>query len=108
MPAKLCGSGLCIVAATLAAVRAEDRVFSPNELVKELISNNPQIAAMRHRVEAAEKRPSQAGTLPEPKASYTNLGVGHPFSASNRKSFAYHGDRVSQDLPLPREQALAS
>jgi len=108
MPAKLCGSGLCIVAATLAAVRAEDRVFSPNELVKELISNNPQIAAMRHRVEAAAKRPSQAGTLPEPKASYTNLGVGHPFSALNRSSFAYQGFGVSQELPFPGKLALAS
>jgi cobalt-zinc-cadmium efflux system outer membrane protein len=108
MPAKLCGSGLCIVAATLAAARAEDRVFSPNELVKELISNNPQIAAMRDRVEAAAKRPSQAGTLPEPKASYTNLGVGHPFSRLNGSSFAYQGFGVSQELPFPGKLALAS
>src|SRR5260370_35116937 len=104
----LCGRFRYIVCATLAAGRAEGRVLSPNEQVKELISNNPQIAAMRHRVEAAAKRPSQAGTLPEPKASYTNLGVGHPFSALNRSSFAYQGFGVSQELPFPGNLALAS
>src|SRR5207302_7920054 len=74
----------------------------------ELIGNNPRIAAARHRVEAAAKRPSQAGTLPEPRASYTNLGVGHPFSTLNRSDFAYHGFGVSQELPFPGKLSLAS
>src|SRR3981081_1742758 len=108
MPAKFCGSTLCIVAATLAAARAEDRVFSPNELTNELINNNPQIAAMRRHVEAAAKRPSQVGTPPEPKVSYTNFGVGHPFSRLNGSSFAYQGFGVSQELPFPGKLALAS
>ncbi|MGI8742722.1 MAG: TolC family protein [Bryobacteraceae bacterium] len=108
MPAKLRGSALCIVATTFMAAHAEERFLSPNELVTELISNNPQIAAARHRADAAAKRPSQAGTRPEPRASYTNFGVGHPFSTLNRSNFAYQGFGVSQDLPFPGKLALAS
>ena len=59
-------------------------------------------------MEAAAKRPSQVGTLPEPRASYTNLGVGHPFSTLNRSDFAYQGFGVSQELPFPGKLALAS
>ncbi|MDQ2950544.1 MAG: TolC family protein [Acidobacteriota bacterium] len=103
MPAKL-----CVIAAIFIAARAEDRLFSPKELVAELIGNNPQIAAARHRVEAAAKRPSQVGTLPEPRASYTNFGVGHPFSTLNRSAFAFQGFGVSQELPFPGKLALAS
>lgn len=103
MPARL-----CIIAATFMAAHAGDRLLSSKELVTELINNNPQIAAARHRVEAAAKRPSQVGTLPEPKASYSNLGVGHPFSTLNRSDFAYQGFGVSQELPFPGKLALAS
>src|SRR3977135_180710 len=101
MPAKLCGTAFCIAAATIVAAHAED-------LVKELIRNNPKIAAARHRVDAAVKSPSQVGTPPEPKESYTTLGVGHPFSAPNGSEFAWHGFGVSQELPFPGKLALAS
>jgi len=37
-------------------------------LVKEALMNNPDIAAQRSRVQAAEQRPSQAGVLPDPTA----------------------------------------
>ena len=72
------------------------------------LQNNPEIQAARSRFEAATKRPSQAGTLPEPTASYTNLGVGHPFSRLNASEFAYQGFGVSQEFPFPGKLALAS
>ena len=108
MPAKLCGNALCVVAATFLVAHAEERIFRPNELVSELVKNNLHITAARRRVEAAAKRPSQAGSLPEPSASYTNVGVGHPFSRLNRSEFAYQGFGLSQELPFPGKLALAS
>jgi len=91
-----------------AALHAEEKPFGPKDLLHGLIQNNPEIQAARSRFEAATKRPSQAGTLPEPTARYTNFGVGHPFSRLNASEFAYQGLGVSQEFPFPGKLALAS
>ena len=108
MPAKACRNGFCMLIVTLLTVHAEEKALRPQDLLSGLIENNPQIRAARFRFEAATKRPSQAGTLPEPKASYTNVGVGHPLSRLNASEFAYHGFGVSQELPFPGKLGLAS
>src|SRR5713101_4856002 len=108
MPATLRRGTFCLFAFALANVQAEERTFGPNDLVSELLQNNPEIQAARSRFEAATKRPSQAGTLPEPTARYTNFGVGHPFSRLNANEFAYQGFGVSQEFPFPGKLALAS
>src|SRR5713101_5015588 len=108
MPATLRRGTFCLFAFALASVQAEERTFGPNDLVSELLQNNPEIQAARSRFEAATKRPSQAGTLPEPTARYTNFGVGHPFSGLNANEFAYQGFGVSQEFPFPGKLALAS
>ncbi len=108
MPAILRRGTFCLFAFALANVQAEERTFGPNDLVSELLENNPEIQAARSRFEAATKRPSQAGTLPEPTARYTNFGVGHPFSRLNTSEFAYQGFGVSQEFPFPGKLALAS
>src|SRR5260370_14304384 len=86
MPAILRRGAFCLFAFALANAQAEERTFGPNDLVSELLQNNPEIQAARSRFEAATKRPSQAGTLPEPTASYTNFGVGHPFSRRRKNA----------------------
>jgi outer membrane protein TolC len=91
-----------------AALHAEEKPFGSQDLLNGLIQNNPEIQAARFRFEAATKRPSQAGTLPEPTASYTNLGVGHPFSRPNASEFSYQGFGVSQEIPFPGKLGLAS
>jgi cobalt-zinc-cadmium efflux system outer membrane protein len=106
MPAKLCRSAFCVLA--LSSLRAEDKTLGLQDLLNGLIQNNPEIQAARSRFEAATKRPSQAGTLPEPTASYTNLGVGHPFSRLNASEFSYQGFGVSQEFPFPGKLGLAS
>src|SRR5712692_3422929 len=108
MPAILRRGAFCLFAFALANAQAEERTFGPNDLVSELLHNNPEIQAARSRFEAATKRPSQAGTLPEPTASYTNFGVGHPFSRLNGSNFAYQGFGVSQEFPFPGKLSLAS
>jgi outer membrane protein TolC len=91
-----------------AASHAEEKPFGPQDLLNGLIQNNPEIQAARFRFEAATKRPSQVGTLPEPTTSYTNFGVGHPFSRLNASEFSYQGFGVSQELPFPGKLGLAS
>jgi len=107
MPAILCRGAFCLFAVAF-SLQAENRPLGPRELVSELLEHNPEIQAARSRFEAATKRPSQFGTLPEPTASYTNFGVGHPFSRLNASNFAYQGFGVSQELPFPGKLALAS
>src|SRR5438477_9857152 len=108
MPAKLRRSDFCMLALTLVNLHAEERTLRPQDLLKGLMQNNPEIQAARSRFEAATKRPSQVGTLPEPTASYTNFGVGHPFSRLNGSAFAYQGIGVSQEFPFPGKLGLAS
>jgi len=95
-------------AVAMAALHAQEKPFGPQDLANGLMQNNPEIHAARLRFEAATKRPSQVGTSPEPVASYTNFGVGHPFSRLNASEFAYQGFGVSQELPFPGKLALAS
>jgi len=80
---------------------------SLEDLVREMIESNPSLRAAQYRLDAALKRPSQAGTLPDPKLSITNLGVGHPFSRLGQSDFAYQGFGVSQEIPFPGKLALA-
>jgi cobalt-zinc-cadmium efflux system outer membrane protein len=108
MPAKSCRNGFCVLAFALTSVHAEEKTFGPQDLVNGLMQNNPEIQAARSRFEAATKRPSQVGTLPEPTASYTNFGVGHPFSRLNGSDFAYQGFGISQEFPYPGKLGLAS
>src|SRR5438270_8265683 len=108
MPAKIRRNGFCMLALVLGTLHAEEKPFGPQDLLNGLMQNNPEIQAARSRFEAATKRPSQAGTLPEPTANYTNFGVGHPFSRLNGSNFAYQGFGVSQELPFPGKLALAS
>lgn len=118
MPAFLrFGILLSLVAGTGPSVQAEtpqagagaggEHVVQIDELVAELLKSNPAIHAALHRVDAAAKRPSQMSTLPEPKFSVTNFGVGHPVSRLRDSDFAYYGFGFSQEIPFPGKLALA-
>lgn len=108
MPVNARRIGFCVLLVALPGLHAEEKALGPRDLLSALVENNPEIRAARYRFDAATKRPSQAGTLPEPKASYTNLGVGHPLSRLNGSDFAYHAFGVSQELPFPGKLGLAS
>jgi outer membrane protein TolC len=105
MPATLRKGAFCLFAVALTSLQAENGPLGPRELVSDLLERNLEIQAARSRVEAATKRPSQIGTLPEPSVSYANFGVGHPFSRLNGSNFAYQGFGVSQELPFPENSA---
>lgn len=78
-----------------------------DDLVSEMLKQNPAVRAAQHRFEAAVKRPSQVSTLPDPKVSVTNVGVGHPISKLSNSDFAYYGFGFSQEIPYPGKLALA-
>jgi len=108
MPANFHRFCFWILTISISTLQAQDKVLGPKELINELLQYNPEIQAARSRFEAATKRPQQVHVLPEPTVSYTNFGVGHPFSGLNTSEFAYHGFGISQEIPFPGKLALAS
>src|SRR5437870_4650650 len=90
-----------------AAAQEQTPVTSLQELIDQVEKNNPEIRAARFRFEAATKRPSQVSTLPDPKLSLVNVGVGQPLSRLNASEFAYRGIGISQEIPFPGKLALA-
>lgn len=85
-----------------------EQVVQMDELVQELLKNSPALRSAQYRVDAAMKRPSQVSTLPEPKLSISNMGVGHPLSRLQDSNFAYLGFGVSQEIPYPGKLRLAA
>lgn len=99
---------VCIgLVSVAAAAFAQQVVVSLRELTEELARDNPAIRAARLRYEAATKRAPQVSAPPEPKVTFTDFGVGHPFSRLSVRDFAYTGLGVSQEIPFPGKLALA-
>lgn len=75
-------------------------------LEREMLRSNPAILAAKNRYLAATKLAIQERTLPDPVVSFTDFGVGHPFSTFNKNEFAYLGFGFSQELPFPGKLSL--
>src|SRR5439155_3802572 len=100
---------ICLSMAVSATAFAQPTpVTSLQSLMDQLEKNNPEIRAARFRFEAATKRPSQAGALPEPRLTLANVGVGQPFSRLNVSEFAYRGIGFAQEIPFPGKLSLAA
>jgi outer membrane protein, heavy metal efflux system len=97
-----------IALASTAFAQEPPPVTSLQSLMDQLENNNPEIRAARFRFEAATKRPSQVGALPEPKLTLANVGVGQPFSRLNVSEFAYRGIGLAQEIPFPGKLGLAA
>jgi outer membrane protein, heavy metal efflux system len=97
-----------IALASTAFAQEPPPVTSLQSLIDQLEKNNPEIRAARFRFDAATKRPSQVGALPEPKLTLANVGVGHPFSRLNVSEFAYRGIGLAQEIPFPGKLGLAA
>ncbi len=111
MPSRLSITVAMFVLMGLAETVLAQEQISPTslqELIHQLEMNNPEIRAAQFRFEAATKRPSQVSTLPEPKLTLVNVGVGQPFSRLNVSEFAYRGIGISQEIPFPGKLALAA
>jgi outer membrane protein, heavy metal efflux system len=87
------------------ALHAEE---TETDLLQTLLKNSPEIIAAQYKYFAASKVPIQEGKLPDPMVSFTDFGVGHPFSKLNDSDFAYKAFGVSQELPFPGKLSLRS
>jgi len=95
---------LCLVGLLAGSLAAETLA----DLQQETLQKNLEIIAAKNRYLAATKLPIQEGTLPDPTVSFTDLGVGRPFSGLSDSDFAYLGVGVSQELPFPGKLSLRS
>lgn len=79
-----------------------------DELVKEALRNNPEVAAAQKRYEAARQRPSQASSLPDPLFSpgYTSNGAPWPGAQLGTNPTAAIGAMFSQEVPFPGKLKL--
>jgi len=79
-----------------------------DELIPELLTNNPDFQAARKRFEAAETRPSQESALPDPMigAGWSSAGYPLPGFGLGTEPTANLGFQVSQEIPFPGKRSL--
>lgn len=102
---------LALVVLAIRPLAATGGVTSPPDdpllasLVEEAISKNPDVSAAQEALTAAQARPVQARSLPNPMASvvYTNDGVSPSLGARDMTTLAF---MASQDLPFPGKRRL--
>jgi outer membrane protein TolC len=103
----LCG---VLGALTLATTQLLGGSGAPPSLLERLLEEarfaNPDLKAARAHWEAATKRPSQEGSLPDPRVSVRNFGVGRPASGLNVSNFAFVSLGASQEIPFPGKLGL--
>lgn len=77
-----------------------------NDLIQEALVHNPEIQAAQQRYRAAQARPSQAGSLPDPmiEGAYHNEPI-TPFTLG-RSDFSFLRFGVSQEVPFPGKLSL--
>lgn len=102
---------LCaVLALALAAVPGRAQLDGGNlsleRLLEEARLSSPQLLAARASWEAATKRPAQEGSLPDPRVSIRNFGVGRPVSGLNVSNFAFVSIGASQEIPYPGKLEL--
>lgn len=96
-----------LLAHALIAQSPEERL-KLDGLLTEALRNNPEILAAQKSYEAAQQRPSQASSLPDPMFSpgYASNGRPWPGAALGREPTSNIGFMVSQEFPFPGKRKL--
>jgi outer membrane protein, heavy metal efflux system len=83
-------------------------LFSLEEILPQALARNRDVLAAQKRYEAAQARPTQEATLPDPMVSlgYRNVGNPLPFTAIGDDPGAYAAVSVAQELPFPGKLRL--
>jgi outer membrane protein TolC len=76
------------------------------ELIREALTNNPEIAAAAQAWAAAKSRISQAGALPDPMLSLRLQNIG-PSPSIGEEEMSMAGLSISQILPFPGKRSLS-
>ena len=96
------------VSASAVCVQAQEQPLKLDELVAQALHANPEILAAQKRYEAAQQRPTQESTLPDPTLSlgYQSVGSPYPVAGFGREQLANAGVTVSQEFPFPGKLSL--
>jgi outer membrane protein TolC len=101
---------LFLATSCIGAVFAEEATVSLDQLVSELLKNNPQIQAAESKYQAALARPSQMRALPDPLVSFVSRnGSGNPvpFTELGKDPLSSVGVMWEQEIPYPGKLKLA-
>ena len=102
-------SGLLVLLLSSVAANAQaPGRLTLSEVVSEALANNPEIAAAERRYGAANQRPVQEHSLPDPMVStgYNSSGYPWPGAGLGSEPTANIGFMVSQQLPYPGKRDL--
>jgi len=77
-------------------------------LIEQMLANNPDLQAARKRWEAAQKRPGQERSLPDPAigVGWAASGAPYPGAGLGKEMSANVGVTISQALPFPGKLGL--
>lgn len=90
----------------VAAIDQSSPVLRLDEVVREVLQNNPAIQSALHNSQAERRRVPQAGSLPDPKVSVNWMGNITPFSVQTNDPSSYRGVTAMQELPFPGKRGL--
>jgi outer membrane protein, heavy metal efflux system len=76
------------------------------QLIDEALKNNPEILAARERWRAAQARPSQVRTLPDPEISFSQRNIGSDYTTLGKEDMSQAGGSFVQKIPFPGKLAL--
>jgi outer membrane protein TolC len=90
----------------LATEERSEQQLELNGLIQEVLAHNPEIQAAQQRYRAAQARPPQAGSLPDPmiEGGYHNEPIS-PFTLG-RSDFSFLRFGASQEVPFPGKRSL--
>lgn len=101
---------VCLLAAPLAAQAPAlaPRAVPLAVLVREAEAANPAILAARRAWLAAEQRPSQVSSLPDPEFEFSTMNVGGPLPLTGQfnQMMGYAGLGASESFPFPGKLRL--
>jgi outer membrane protein TolC len=89
---------------------SDTMIIRLDALVREALEANPSLQASRAQTRAAFARPPQAGALPDPMATFTEMsdGTSVPFGNLGSEIFSWYGVSIEQGIPFPGKRALRS
>jgi len=102
-------TGLFLLSSIAAIAQSQDAI-TLDQLISELVKNNPSLQGAQARYFAAQARPSQLRTLPDPVISFVtrnNTGNPIPFTRLGADEFSSIGFMWEQEFPYPGKLDLA-
>jgi len=88
------------------AQEKELQILKLDELINEALNNNPEIKVLKNRFDALNQRPSQEGTLDDPKLSFGVTNLPTDKFDFDSESMTQKEIGVSQMLPFPGKLRL--